>query len=240
MKEGIKAYVLWILRKLEFNLSLLIYTIEPDAPDFTSNAKPTETGGDPVSPKVIPKVRDTTVLEVGRLPMDLLTHEYFTMPKNLRVYQKLEERYLNELISDICLRTGCVSEAAVVMIQSMETHIKILREGRLDKGEGTAWLTHYAQMCHLLQSQDELSIRERARIVYGLITSNREQVEALKGAEETLLHIKDTGTLPNTLNLAVLDLLAFANTPAGSMKRVGVINAILGTNIRAEGVNCVN
>lgn len=240
MKERAKALAVWVLRKAILNLSLLLVLVEPDQPDSTSMAEPKETGGDTLSPKVIPKVKVTTVIETSRLPMELLTHEYFTMPSKLRVYRKLEERYLNELITVICFRTGCESEGAVVMIKSMEHHLKTLREGKLGADSDKAWLTHYAKMCHLLQNQDETSFRERARIAYGLITSSKEKVEALQGAEETLLQIKDTGEMPATLNLAVLDLLAFVNTPAGSKRRVGVINETLGTHMRAEGVNMLN
>lgn len=253
MKERLKPITNWTLEFLG-NVALNVaakcanlrdgaITEKSEAKDNQVHRPPTEV----VQPKqkevvaqTSPDIETINYVDISDIPSNLYLSEYFTMPSSFRVYAALVEVYRHELLVEIRELQGCNDFMADIILKSMEYYLTQLKAGNKACFEGqTDWLFHYAKMCGVISIQNQETLVCRAAMCSKFIETLEDDY-ALKEKGELLVVIKDTGKLPSSMSLAILDLLAFINMPLYFRKRVASININLNSSMKVRGEFDIN
>lgn len=183
----------------------------------------------------------TKYCHISDIPSNLYLSPYFTMPSKFRTYSALVDVYRHELLVDVRELQGCNDFQAEVIVKSMGYYLTQLKAGNKVVFEGQhQWVNDYAQMCSVIKMQDTFTLAYRVALAEKFINQIEEDNHVLKGKGELLAMMKDSGIMPASAPLVMLDILAFISLPKYFKSRVDAINANLNSCIQIRGEFIVN
>jgi hypothetical protein len=182
---------------------------------------------------------------IMNLPTDTLAKlylsPYYTMPSKFKVYKVLCDLYRHELLQTAKGLLGCNDFQAEVMVKSMDYYLSEYRAGNGEPFSGhRGCIDTYSNLSQVVSSQDTDTLAYRVTMAERFINQLGENDNPLKESGELLTSMKDTGQLPKSSPLVLLDLMAFITIPKYFRLRVHAINMNFNSTIEVCGEFNVN